>query len=1342
MGLATLSLGGSTFAQDGLLQPPTDNGALQFNGINQYVTFGPAPHLGADMFTLELWFKWDGGGVTVNTGVDGVMAYPLLTKGRGEGDNSPTDMNYFLGIRGSDKVLVADLEEGAAGVTPGQNHPITGVTPLVAGEWNHAAATYDGRQWQLFLNGKMEAEIVVDQPIRSDSIQHAALATALNSKGMPAGQFAGAIDEVRIWDKALSEQEIRANINAELSDPQPHLLGRWGLDEEAGAVIVDSASQIATGTALTNDPSPVPGAPFDAIINVTPSAPVLVQPGDTAVGVSTSPTLEVTVTDPEADPMTVTFYGRPLTTSSSDFTIVAMPDTQKYAERSSPIFAAQTQWVVDNKDALNIAHVMQLGDCVENGDVAAEWQFADAAFSLLENPTTTGLSDGIPYSITVGNHDQTPFGNPDGNSTALYNQYFGSARFSGRSYYGGHYGSNFDNHYELFSAAGMDFIVISLEYAGTPTAVLDWVDNLLNTYSNRRAIIVTHYFINTGNPGSWGSQGQDIYDALKDRPNVFLMHGGHKSGEGQRVDTYNGNTVHTLVADYQSRSNGGDGWLRILEFSPNNDEIRVKTYSPTRNEFETDSNSQFTLSYEMPGATAFQELGQVSGVASGTNASVTWSGLDNLTEYEWYVTVDDGSNTTTGPTWSFTTEEQLIPAAAFDGAPTSGPAPLSVSFSNQTTGRYDTCAWDFDYPAGSSVSSDCNDPSHTYNTPGIYSVQLAVDGSYGADALSRSGYITVYEPAVAAFSADTTEGITPHTVTFSNSSSGAYDTCSWNFGDGGSSSDCAASVDHEYIAGGVYPVSLTVSGNGGSSTETKAGYITIHEATAVAFSGSPTSGPAPLSVSFSNQTTGDFNSCAWDFDYPGGSSTSTDCNDPGHTYHTPGTYSVRLSVNGPGGADGLTKTDTIQVGVPVVAAFNGNPTTGIAPKQVTFNNASSGDYDTCAWDFGDGGSSSDCGPNVNYTYSAGGVFPVSLTVSGIGGEGTKTEASYITIYEASTADFSALPTVGPAPHLAQFTNLSSGDFDTCTWSFGDGGSSTDCVNPSHEYSTPGTYQVSLTVNGSGGEATKVKAGYIVVGLPVTADFSGGPSGGSAPLQVAFTNLATGDYDSCQWDFGDSSSSSDCANPEHVYTAAGSYTVSLMVSGIGGSQTATKADYIIVGEAGNANFSADPKQGIAPLAVNFTNLSLGDFDSCQWDFGDGNTLQSCGNPVHSYATPGTYSVSLAIDGSGGPGSVTFTNLIAIYEAVIADFDADPRGGTGPLAVNFTNLSSGDYLTCSWDFGDGGSSTDCGSPSHFYTAEGTYAVSLRVEGPGGSDSKTTAAYINVGEAQLIILPLVAR
>ena len=91
-----------------------------------YATFGAAPGLGAANFTVETWFRRDGAGVSTSTGTGGVDAIPLVTKGRAEGENSNVDMNYFLGIRASDGVLVADFEEGAAGATPGLNHPIVG----------------------------------------------------------------------------------------------------------------------------------------------------------------------------------------------------------------------------------------------------------------------------------------------------------------------------------------------------------------------------------------------------------------------------------------------------------------------------------------------------------------------------------------------------------------------------------------------------------------------------------------------------------------------------------------------------------------------------------------------------------------------------------------------------------------------------------------------------------------------------------------------------------------------------------------------------------------------------------------------------------------------------------------------------------------------------------------------------------------------------------------------------------------------------------------------------------------------------------------------------------------
>ncbi len=409
--------------------------------------------------------------------------------------------------------------------------------------------------------------------------------------------------------------------------------------------------------------------------NFPPDPPVVIFPADGATEIIHSPALMVYVTDPEGDNLTVTFYGRPLTVSAEpDFTIVGIPDTQYYTNGGGPVeaFNAQTQWMVANKNALNIVFAAQLGDCVQNGDTyLSEWQIVDNAWSIIEDPITTGLADGIPYGIGVGNHDQTPNGGGYSASTSLFNQFFGVSRFDGRAYYGGHQGSNNDNSFQLFSAGGMDFIHIHMEYDTSPEPeVLDWADALLQTYSSRRAIVSSHYIIGLGTPGSFGAQGQAIYDNLKDNPNLFLMLCGHIHGEGSRVDTYNGNTVHTLLSDYQDYPNGGNGFLRYMIFKPAEDQIYVYTYSPYLDQYETDANSQFVIDYPMSGS-EFQVIGTNTNVSSGSNTSIVWPDLERLTEYEWYVTVDDGNSIITSPGWTFTTrlEDDPLPIllTSFDG---------------------------------------------------------------------------------------------------------------------------------------------------------------------------------------------------------------------------------------------------------------------------------------------------------------------------------------------------------------------------------------------------------------------------------------------------------------------------------------------------------------------------------------------------------------------------------------------------------------------------------------------------------------------------------------------------
>ena len=643
-----------------------------FGGTDAFVSFGNTPALGLAQFTLELWFNRQGTGATASTGTGGVTAVPLITKGRGEADGSNVDMNYFLGIRTTDNVLVADFEEGAAGTQPGLNHPVAGTTGIAPGTWHHAAVTYDGATWRLYLDGTPQTTLAVNQPTRADSIQHAALATALTSTGSPMGFFNGMIDEARIWSYARSQAEIQATLNQEFASA-PGLVARWGLNEGTGGtgtIIADSAGTPQDGIVAGATFQWTDGAPFD--VNLPPAASAPITPADGAVGVSTAPVLDVTVSDPEAGLLTVSYFGRELAAPGPDFTIVLLPDTQYYScgapcNSSPAVFQSQTQWIVDNRLTRNIAYVGHLGDCVEHGNFGNgvdpnpdyEWNNASAAMALIENPLTTELADGIPFGVPPGNHDQSPNGDPVGtppeNSTAKFNQFFGAARYAGRAYYGGHFGANNDNHYLLFSASGLDFVVVDLEYAPSPDpAVLAWADGILQAHATRRAIVITHHLIGTGNPGAFSPQGQAIYDTLKHNPNLFLMLGGHVPGEGRRRDTFGGRAIDSLLSDFQGRTNGGDGWLRILTFSPANGTIQAQTYSPWLNQFETDGDSQFTLAYDMSGG-AFSQIATAAGVPSGTDVPTSWPALHPSTTYQWYVTVNDGVNATTGPVWRFTT---------------------------------------------------------------------------------------------------------------------------------------------------------------------------------------------------------------------------------------------------------------------------------------------------------------------------------------------------------------------------------------------------------------------------------------------------------------------------------------------------------------------------------------------------------------------------------------------------------------------------------------------------------------------------------------------------------------
>jgi hypothetical protein len=380
-------------------------------------------------------------------------------------------------------------------------------------------------------------------------------------------------------------------------------------------------------------------APVDFLLTVdaaSPDAPVLVSPSDGATGVETTPTLETMVSNPAGGTLDVRVELRPA--AAAEFTIIALPDTQHYSEAFPAIFTSQTQWIVNNKTARNIVFVTHEGDVVEHNTVVSEWQAANTSMSLLDGV--------VPYGMGPGNHDQP---------TTLFNQYFPYTRYQGQSWYGGHYQNLNDNNYQLFSAGGMDWVIVHLEFC-PPVAAVSWADSVFKAHPDRIGIMTTHGYLGLQAQRSVHSctNTQYLWDGLAvTNPNLWFMLSGHVHGESRRTDTVNGHDVFQLLADYQDRASGGEGWLRILRFVPADNKVYVQTYSPWLNRYESDADSEFTLDFPMGGGF---ETGGSASVASGATASIPVAGLTPNTQYEWRVIVTNSQGKSrVGPVWRFTT---------------------------------------------------------------------------------------------------------------------------------------------------------------------------------------------------------------------------------------------------------------------------------------------------------------------------------------------------------------------------------------------------------------------------------------------------------------------------------------------------------------------------------------------------------------------------------------------------------------------------------------------------------------------------------------------------------------
>jgi PKD repeat protein len=314
------------------------------------------------------------------------------------------------------------------------------------------------------------------------------------------------------------------------------------------------------------------------------------------------------------------------------------------------------------------------------------------------------------------------------------------------------------------------------------------------------------------------------------------------------------------------------------------------------------------------------------------------------------------------------------PVADFSAVPQSGCVPLEVCFTDESANSPTSWLWDFG--DGSPPSAEQN-PCHTYQNPGPYTVSLTATNNCGEDTETKSGYITVAEPPVACFTGAPTSGCAPLEVCFTDCSTGDPTSWEWDFGDG--ETDAEQNPCHTYQTPGVYAVTLTVSNVCDSDIEEKLDYITVLGPPTAGFSGTPQSGCRPLEVCFTDESTGDPTS--WEWDFGDGTATSTEQN-PCHTYQDSGSYTVTLTASNACGSDAEVKTDYITVLAPPTAAFSGTPPSGEVPLpvEVCFTDESTGDPTSWEWDFGDGSPTS-TEQDPCHEYQGAGSYDVTLTVT-------------------------------------------------------------------------------------------------------------------------------------------------------------------------------------------------------------------------------------------------------------------------------------------------------------------------------------------------------------------------
>jgi len=650
-------------------------------------------------------------------------------------------------------------------------------------------------------------------------------------------------------------------------------------------------------------------------------------------------------------------------------------------------------------------------------------------------------------------------------------------------------------------------------------------------------------------------------------------------------------------------------------------------------------------------------------------------------------------------------------------------------FQNQSIDA-DSVFWDFGVLGTDTDTTSANNPEFFYTTPGTYTVLQTVFNSE-TGCFHRSSQELIITNPQAAFDVPSVEGCAPFTPSVIDAS---VDASAWKWdAPGGVITDIGAQTPTiTYNVPGKYTdIQLIITDvNSCSDTIVFTDTIFVNGVT-VNFDANPLVGCFPLEVNFTESSTSLFGTPdQWEWTFGDNLGTSIDQN-PSFIFDTTGLFDIRLKVTDDKGCVKVKKiSDMIEVTRPV-ADFSA-VTLGCTWDSIAFADSSMGQVLTYLWDFGDGETSTD--QNPNHLYDNNGSYEICLTVTDIYDcDSTLCKPNYVIIADP-VASFTVDSTFASCPPLpVNFTNESL-NTTSFLWDYGDESGVSTIEDPSHTYTIPGQYSVTLISS-----STETCSDTVVVQDLIVLD---GPEGeysvdvdtSCAPATITFIGTSL-DFYSYTWDFGtgvlvESTESDTLQVVSFTYENPGVYQPALtFVNSTGCERTLplidpihvvsstpdfTSSQTLFCGEGGNIDF------------FNTSTSAFGDpIIGVEWIFEGGDPMTSTSfEPSVSYENPGKFDVTLIAFNGGCFDTLTREEYIVVAANPNTGFSMSSSTGCAPFTISFTDISTvvgGSIVEWFWDFGDGTNST-LSNPTHIYNDGNDYDVTLTVTSSDGCSSTT--------------------